>query len=627
MPQLGQAAVVIGLTSAAGAQIAPLAQNDRILQIGLQGNQYVAEVPTPEGDRLRRFDRIEFADSRTGQAAGFTAYQASDLPPRGIGNHAWFWDGQQSIRIGLDNTGAAATGILEASTIRSMNSLGVVGESSLFRLSEDFRITQGVATWYFDGVETQRIDPIAPAYRGDGPDRLEFSSFLAANDRGLVVGRSDRFDGSSFIGFDTWLYDASTDQTRVLFSEESSIRFDSLTNSGLVLAHRSRVTFESFEFGTRDLIVVDGDSIRDLGLQGSEYVFQRGAVSEFGEINEAGEAAGINAVYGSTSGGERTQIGLDSWIDTGSGAERIGLVTGEFISDAGVRFSGNRSGVVNGRVIGFSERLSASVPSLAALADGYLGRSAWLFNGTETLNIDLAGGRIGDGLVRQDTIALFDSGAVLGEVDVIGGSRTSHNWLYLDGVHTELGLFGSDYVNAANGDFESEARVWAADGSAFAGLSDRYNGGDRAVTRDAWYFDASTGITTVLAGELGTFGFSLFRLNADGFLFGSRNLLSEDPNELLRSAFVFRPDIGLNDLGMLVEGGLTDAGWDALVSAWDIQSLQGDAASLDAIFGHGLLSGHLAGSSSAAFVLVPAPMTASTGFLGLLLASRRRRAD
>ena len=202
-------------------------------------------------------------------------------------------------------------------------------------------------------------------------------------------------------------------------------------------------------------------------------------------------------------------------------------------------------------------------------------------------------------------------------VDTPNGVNT---WVYnpVSNTTVQTGLTAPAYTGSAG--FQDSFNELQNAAGQVAGFSARYTGVNTYNGQDAWYFDPITSITSAIIGSIRTAdsfaSSSPTILTDDGFLLGNYQFFAGGIGSGEQRAFIFRPDLGLTDLGNLVSGGLTANGWSTLRNPVFSDALR-------TIVGHGFVNGQTSGQS--VFILVPAPAAAALLGLGGLMAAKRRR--
>lgn len=325
-------------------------------------------------------------------------------------------------------------------------------------------------------------------------------------------------------------------------------------------------------------------------------------------MNEAGQVAGVNTVYN----GGTSQRGTDTWFYDGSSTQRIGLTGAGYTSSSGQRFASILALGENGQVAGTSNRYIGSDAA---------GQDLWVWDGSSTQQIGLFGaGYIRDNGTRSSSLSARNA-----SMQIVGQS-TRYNgatgvgrdvWVWTGSETRMVGLQGAGYERSDGYRF-SQVRGISDAGVAY-GDSSRYDIlTDGGLGRDAWYHDITLDMTYTLRGDESDTGFSSTIITAvtdEGFALGYYSSYEGDGVTAVRHGFVYRPAIGLVDLGELVRGGLSAYGVDVLS-----QSVFGDA--IEYLIAYGTAQGQ---TGQAVYLLTPTP-----GGLGLLAiaglaASRRRR--
>ncbi len=156
-------------------------------------------------------------------------------------------------------------------------------------------------------------------------DGRQISYFGGANATGFVAGFSDRYDGGSSAGRTAWRYDGST---------------------------TSRI-----------------------GLEDAEHIGTNGIRNNIAiRVSEAGTTLGLANRYNGTS----LNRGQSVWVYDGTNTINVGLTGSEFTRTDGYRFSSFQEMNDAGVAFGYSDRYDGNSP---------LGRSAWYFNGSSTVEI------------------------------------------------------------------------------------------------------------------------------------------------------------------------------------------------------------------------------------------------
>jgi REP element-mobilizing transposase RayT len=248
----------------------------------------------------------------------------------------------------------------------------------------------------------------------------------------------------------------------------------------------------------------DGATTIDVGLTGPEHTRADGRkFSQLLHFTEAGQVIG----YANRNDGGSTDLGRSAWLYNGATTINIGLTGPEHTRNDGYKVTSilpNSSIGWNeaGQVIGNSNRYNGSSFDR--------GRSTWLYNGTTTIPIGLTGPEYtrSDGYKYSGTLRLNEAGQVIGYSNRYGDGGGQSAWLY-DGTTTiQIGLTGDEHTRNNGYRFSGVGSSSSTFGSLneagkVVGYSDRYNGGSTALGRSAWLYDGTTSVHIGLTGELG----------------------------------------------------------------------------------------------------------------------------
>lgn len=512
------------------------------LDLGLSGGQYAYHTATDLNE--------------AGQVVGVSG--SSPRYVRGL-HDSWFFDGSKVVQIGLTH-GEHSRGDLRSSDAEGLNENGqVYGRSQ--RYSKDREL--GTSAWLFDGQATKRIGLYGAEFTRD--DGYQYSGAAGLSNQGIVIGGSYRFKDMSNFGTSAWLYNG-TSTVEIGIMDSGHTRSDGYRSSSVAGLNETGFAYgysERFD-GDDNLGSTawrsDGQTTEAIGLVDAEHTGERG-YQEAGlmslNMNERGDMIGTSRRFNGCNAG--LDLGHSAWYFDGQTTKRIGLIGDEYTSSDGYMVSSPYAFSNSGYVAGYSYRFNQGSTQL--------GFSAWLFNGTETIQVGLT-----------------------------DGEHTS-----TDGSRFNLG----EHLNEAG---------------QLAGVAQLYKGGfDNGG--DAWLYDPSLDQTFLLRLSSRSDGFassSIQHLNEDGVALGTYKLFNEFDNELGDRAFYFTVDDGLHDLGSLVSGGLSANGWAALVGSISTNS-----------FGQILGYGNLLDGSRMAFLLtpiIPEPSSLTLVLCSLLLAARVRGA-
>lgn len=588
------------------------------------------------------------------------------------GRDAWVWNGNVTTQIGLNGgsyTGAAG---FQWSDVSSMNSAGqVVGHS---RRITGTNTSNGQDAWVWNGTTTVQIGLTGGGYSDSSG--FQFSQALLQNDAGQVAGVSNRIaGGQAYDGQDAWVWNGTTTTQIGLTGgvHTGSAGYQaSYVNSQNAAGHVTGVSERVSgidEPNGQDAWVWNGTTTTQIGLTGAVYTGSAGyQYSDANLQNAAGQVVGLS---GRVSGVDQSN-GSDAWVWNGTTTTQIGLAGGVYTGSAGYQSSYGILQNEAGQVVGNSVRISG--------VNKFNGRDAWIWNGTNTIQIGLTGGDYTGSAGYQSSEAILQNaaGQVVGSSARVSGIDKSNgydSWIWNGATTVQVGLTGGAYTGSA-GYQASEAKLqnaagqvvgtslrisgvekidgrdaWVWNGTTtarigltggvytgasgfqvsdvhlqnaagqVAGTSIRITGVDGYTGEDTWYFDPTTHFTTAVIGSVRvTDNYALSRptiLTDGGFLLGNYLFFSGGFGLGEQRAFIYRPDLGFTDLGSLVAGGLTASGWLTLRNP-----LFSDA--LNSIVGYGMVEGQNSGQS--VFVMtIPAPGSMLIVLSSLLCCSRRGR--
>lgn len=242
------------------------------------------------------------------------------------------------------------------------------------------------------------------------------SSYVSdQNESGQLIGRSNRYDGNSAVGYSTW----------------------QSTN------------------GTSERI----------GFTGSEYTRSDGYQSSFArEQNEAGQVVGFSSRYSS-----QAFNGQSAWQATSGIATRLGFYDDDHTSSSGYQYSTGYRQNEAGQVLGNSLRFAG---------DQHAGRTAWQSTGGVSLRLGLTDAEHtrADGAQASSALYQNEVGQVIGYSNrYIGQQYMGQSaWQSTGGVTTRLGFIDSQHARSDG--YKSSSAILQNEQGQVIGLSARYNG-------------------------------------------------------------------------------------------------------------------------------------------------------
>jgi hypothetical protein len=501
-----------------------------------------------------------------GQAVGNSRRYGGELE---LGRSAWLYDGTSTIKLGLTGAEHTRSDGHQYNSAQQMNAAGqVMGVAGRYNGGTP---GLGYSAWLYDGTTTIQLGLTSPVHtRNDG---YQYSIGEQMNNAGQVQGYSERYnvEGQS-PNRSVWLYDGSTTiQLGFTDAEHTSLYgrqhsyTEQITEAGQVLGYSYRYNSVGQDLG-RSAWLYDGTTTIKLGLTDTDHTRSDGFQASYApQMNKAGQVRGQSARPFQHDGGE-TSLGETAWLYDGVTYTRIGLTGAEHTGRNGVQYSITEHMNEAGQVVGFSARYDGKVNR---------GHSAWLYDGTTTINIGLTDTEHTDEWGNQYSTAeqLNEAGQARGfseRYNSTGGSLVQTPWLY-DGTTTiQLG-FTSAVHTRGDGYRHSIAQEMNEAGQV-RGFSDRYDARGRVRGQDAWLYDPALQQTFSMHVEARSDGsaYSTIKyLGDDGFVLGTYSAYDESEDSQGR-AFYFTINDGMRDLGTLVDGSLSDADWVNL--AYDIRA-------------------------------------------------------
>jgi hypothetical protein len=557
----------------------------------------IAQTPPPEGYSLvgplnfigAQYESYNGASSTlqfvntSGEVAGSSSrYATSAYITSPIGQDVWLFDGTSVIQLGL--LGGVYAGTNQQSNLVGLNNLGQATGYS-YRVSNS---AQGTDAWFYNGMTTQQIGLTGAGYEGpgngSGPDDIfEDSQPILLNNSGDVAGISWRLDSKDdSLGQDTWYFNGTTTQQIGFYGTG----YQYTTSGGGVYAQSEPQLIndlgEVAGISTRydsagnqipgPAWLFNGNSTLPLGLTGPGYQYNYtgpgGGVASSSAVvamNNAGDVLGNSTRYSSTG----TNLGNDIWLFDGTSTQQIGLIGGQYqyvntsggTVENGTAIAMNKSGEVIGRSIVYSGTEQA-------------GSDAWIYNGSTTQKIGLTGAAYVNqisGGISNSPYLINTAGAAVGSTArlsaIAGGTDT---WFFNGTSTQEIGLTGGIYQYTSQGAvFRTSSLVALSDTNDVVGTSDRYSAGGGNLGQDAWFFDPNSDTTYPLDFSVSSSGYAMTDpevLTSSGVVLGYYDLYNGSTN-IGDRAFWWSETAGFHDLGTLVNGGLSVAGWSDLANA------------------------------------------------------------
>ena len=562
------------------------------------------------GTAGRQFSEAQFLGPNGWAAGRSRRYSGVDTDN---GYDAWAWNGMTNIQLGFTGPGYTGSGGYQFSSLRFQSSDGSV-------LGTTYRVVgattyRGQDAWIWNGTTTVQLGLTGPGYTGSAG--FQISVPLLRTNSGQVMGYSERYLGVQTAGGrDSWVWNGTT-TTQVGLTDgvhtgsggyrSTDARFQN--EAGQVSGYSTRYSGVDTYNGSTAW-VWNGSTTQQIGLSGEVYIGPGDRRNSYPVYqNQAGQVAGISERFG--SGPFTTQ---DAWIWNGLGTQQIGLTGGAYVGSTGAQFSSIQFQNELGHVAGSTLRY------LGETTDN--GADVWTWNGASTQPVGLMGGVYTGSSGYQRSVPQFQNaqGALAGVSRRYIGVNTQIGqdaWVWTGATTVPVGLTGAAYSGSAG--FRFSQPEFLNDQGVAAGITRRIVSVNTSNGQDTWYFDPVTQLSSPVIGSIRAsdgFAFSDPTILTDGgFLLGNYLHFPEGTGSGEQRAFIYRPDLGLTDLGNLVNGGLTAGGWASLQNPQFSDALR-------TILGYGYVNGQTGGQSVFA-MFVPAPGAAL--LLGLAGALRFRR--
>ncbi len=288
-----------------------------------------------------------------GQVLGWaTRYNPGTTAPVRTGDAIWLYDGVTTQVLDLP------TGYISVTTrvIKPGITL-VAGTATQLPASGTSYLlpTSASQAWVVKNGAAFTLGLTGAGYQGSAG--FEVHSVTSASDAGVVAGFSERIAGvDQRVGRDAWVWDGVTYQQLGLTGPEyinntygtsSSLAF--ISPGGIITGSSYRYDFASRPRGST-VWIFSGGTYQTPGLNDATHTSPNGTrESGIGRVWDDGSAFGEQTTYSSAT----SDTGKDIWQFAGGSTVLVGLVGPEYISAAGLRYTGasysNEAGVIIGK--------------------------------------------------------------------------------------------------------------------------------------------------------------------------------------------------------------------------------------------------------------------------------------
>ena len=523
-----------------------------------------------------------FSDS--GLTAGSTK-RWDELGSSSLGQAAFIFDGEELVELtGL--TGSEYVGSEDGyrtTAVIAINATGTMMTGFTGRYTTDwYGGSRGNDIWSYDGVTTTLIGLVDADHTKSDAQRLP--AFVEMNEAGQTLGSTVRWCPASTTeaGDSVWLFNGTgtinvgpVDAVHTVENEyvsgcliREATAYD-LNNQGHVVGSASRWLADGSDGGL-SAWYYNGSNTVLIGMPGPETVTELGQqVSRPYFINDAGDIAGYTGVYDDAG----ASLGGRSWLLRDGAYLQAGLYDSEHTKENGRQGSGPTHLTESGLMAGTSVRYNGG--------QSYLGSSAWLFDGTDTVRmglLDAVHTDKYDGEKYSQPVYLFDNGDVFGLSSRYVGNWTSRSVWYFNGTTTQqIGLFGAGYTDY-DGTQINELRTFNEAAGMVAGTAETYSAGGADYGLSAWVFDGTT-TTAIPAGHINVNNKRQMYATtiSDGGVVGGHYLVYGDDNRQIRmEAFIYTPgDSAVTTLSELAPDAMAADGWLFLETVRNIREIPG----------------------------------------------------
>lgn len=325
-------------------------------------------------------------------------------------------------------------------------------------------------------------------------DGLRNSKFEGLNDTGQASGTSDRYDATGNInGITAWFYNGTqTINVGLTDAEHTSLATGEQASGNTRLDANGKVSGGSRRYdaagGFNGLSAWIYDGTSTSNIGLTDAQHTRSINGERESFAELMNNAGQVVGRAQRYGSSGFSRGKSAWLFDGTNTMNIGLTDVEHTSPGTTRSSSAKFLNEAGQVAGTALRYDATGD-----IDGH---TVWLYDGVETKNIGLTDALHTGGVIEDRVSRLADlnaAGQAIGlslTYDVAGNESGNTGWFYDAATTMSVGLTDAEHTRSTDGGRRSEAVV-LNDVGQVGGTSDRYDAAGNRIGFSAWIYDGA----------------------------------------------------------------------------------------------------------------------------------------
>ena len=377
------------------------------------------------------------------------------------GASAWFFDGQESIRIGLTDSDHTSRNGLQYTNYYGPGLLSetglVAGVSTRYTNDSESEFGNGQSAWLFDGQSSTRVGLVGGGFVNErGESRSGVSGINAS---GQVAGWSTRYeDGrNNAVGSTSWLAHDGTTEAIGLFDQqhsryqggllrERSSTIVAINSDGTVVGHAKRFSID--RSNGESVWMHKNNESSQVGLYDEEHT----RASDDYKQSYSYQLTESNLVYGTSKRyHEGAEAGYSSWVSDGNETIRLGFSSDEFV---------NEDGYAKSELVGVSDDGFATGYSLKYVDDETF-VAGWVHRFETDETVELAISTRPDGTYNSSPMFIGNDGLVLGTYtifDTLGEPLFDRIFYY----HPDHGLNDLAFFS------DPQQLDWAYFGEAFA---------------------------------------------------------------------------------------------------------------------------------------------------------------